>query len=71
MTIVYLNGTYLPREQALIPVEDRGFIFGDGIYEGVRAVDNRLFEWDADAERLVNGLAGLRIAFGAADVAAL
>ncbi len=71
MTIVYLNGTYLPREQALIPVEDRGFIFGDGIYEGVRAVDNRLFEWDAHAERMVNGLAGLRIAFGAADVAAL
>ena len=71
MTIVYLNGTNLPREQALIPVEDRGFIFGDGIYEGVRAVDNRLFEWDAHAERMVNGLAGLRIAFGAADVAAL
>ncbi|MBI3566711.1 MAG: aminotransferase class IV [Gemmatimonadetes bacterium] len=71
MTIVYLNGQYLPRERALIPVEDRGFIFGDGIYEGVRAVDGRMFEWDAHAERMVNGLAGLRIAFGAAEVAAL
>ena len=71
MTIVYLNGQYIPRDKALIPVEDRGFIFGDGIYEGVRAVDGRLFEWDAHAERMVNGLAGLRIGVGAAEVAAL
>lgn len=61
MSIVYLNGRFLPKEQALIPVEDRGFIFGDGIYEVVRVVEGRLFEWDAHAERLAAGLAGLRI----------
>lgn len=71
MTIVYLNGQYVAREQALIPVEDRGFIFGDGIYEGVRAVNGQLFEWDAHAARMMNGLAGLRIAFSADDMAAL
>ncbi len=71
MTTFYLNGQYVPREQALIPVEDRGFIFGDGIYEGVRWVGGQLFEWDAHAERMVNGLAGLRIPFGPEKVAEL
>ncbi len=71
MPTFYLNGDYVPREQALIPVEDRGFIFGDGIYEGVRAVEGRLFEWDLHAERMVRGLAGLKINFGAAEVDAL
>jgi D-alanine transaminase len=71
VTIVYLNGEYVPSEKALIPVQDRGFIFGDGIYEGVRSVEGRMFEWDAHAERMVNGLTGLRIGFDAAQVAGL
>lgn len=69
--IFYLNGEYLPREQALIPVEDRGFIFGDGIYEGVRAVGGKMFEWGPHADRMINGLRGLRINFGAEQVQAL
>ena len=71
MSTVYLNGQFLPKERALISAEDRGFIFGDGIYEGVRSVEGRLFEWDAHAERMTNGLAGLRIPFGPDRVAAL
>jgi D-alanine transaminase len=71
MSIVYLNGQFLPKSDAKIPVEDRGFIFGDGIYEGVRSVEGRLFEWDAHAERMVNGLSGIRIGFDAAQVASL
>jgi D-alanine transaminase len=70
MTTVYLNGEFLPRERALISVDDRGFVFGDGIYEGVRAIDGRLFEWPSHADRMVEGLAGLRIEFGADRVAA-
>ena len=35
MSIAYLNGTFLPREEACIPVMDRGFLFGDGVYEFV------------------------------------
>ncbi|MDQ8154568.1 MAG: aminotransferase class IV [Gemmatimonadota bacterium] len=69
--IMYLNGQYVPREQALISVEDRGFIFGDGIYEGVRSVGGKMFEWGPHADRMINGLAGLRIPFGAAQVNAL
>ena len=69
MITVYLNGEYVPRERALVSVDDRGFVFGDGIYEGVRAIDGRLFEWPAHADRMVEGLAGLRIDFGAQRVA--
>jgi len=71
MTILYLNGQYVSREQAMIPVEDRGFIFGDGIYEGVRSVNGKMFEWAAHAARMVYGLNGLRIDFNAAQVNAL
>ena len=71
MTILYLNGHFVPREQAMIPVEDRAFLFGDGIYEGVRAVNGKMFEWGAHAARMVNGLGGLRIGFDAAQVNAL
>ena len=42
MTTVYLNGEFVPKERATVSVEDRGFIFGDGIYEVVRAIDGRI-----------------------------
>jgi D-alanine transaminase len=71
MTTVYLNGEYLARERAVVPVDDRGFVFGDGIYEGVRAIEGRLFEWEAHAARMRNGLAGLRIELGAERMAEL
>jgi D-alanine transaminase len=71
MTIVYLNGEYLTSDRAAISVDDRGFVLGDGIYEGVRATRGRLFEWEAHAERMVNSLVGLRIELSADRVAAL
>lgn len=69
--IMYLNGQYVPRESALIPVEDRGFIFGDGIYEGVRSVGGKMFEWAPHAQRMDHGLKGLRINFNRAQIDAL
>ena len=69
--IFYLNGQYVPREAAMIPVEDRAFLFGDGIYEGVRSIGGKMFEWGAHADRMVNGLTGLRIGFNAEQVNAL
>jgi D-alanine transaminase len=68
---VYLNGKFVPRAEALIPVEDRGFIFGDGIYEVVRVIEGRIFSWDAHAARMANGLAGLRIDTTGAESATL
>jgi D-alanine transaminase len=57
----YLNGQFLPRAAAMVPVEDRGFIFGDGVYEVWRVVEGRLFEADRHLERLAYGLRELRL----------
>ena len=54
--IVYLNGNYLPLEDAKISVLDRGFIFGDAVYEVWRGVRGKLFEPDMHLARLANGL---------------
>ncbi|MDF2775985.1 MAG: D-alanine aminotransferase [Geminicoccaceae bacterium] len=59
--VVYLNGEFLPRERATLSVDDRGFIFGDGIYEVTRVVDGRLFEADRHMRRLDYGLRGIGI----------
>ncbi|MEO7730162.1 MAG: aminotransferase class IV [Kofleriaceae bacterium] len=71
MTTVYLDGEHVAKERAQISVDDRGFTFGDGIYEGVRAIRGRLFAWDAHAARMTHGLAGLRIGFAPDQVWAL
>ena len=42
MNTVYLNGDYLPIEEAHISPLDRGFLFGDGIYEVIPSYDGRL-----------------------------
>lgn len=71
MTTVYLNGEFVARDRAMVSVDDRGFVFGDGIYEGVRTIAGRLFEWPAHAERMIAGLGGLRIDIPAERVIAL
>ena len=59
--IVYLNGAYLPDDEAQLSPLDRGFVFGDGVYEVWRAVNGRLFEAERHRERLERGLRDLRI----------
>ena len=68
---VNLNGEFLPVEQAKLSVFDRGFIFGDGVYEVWRVVDGRLFEHRRHDRRLRHGLRELEIAVPEADVDAL
>lgn len=58
---VYLDGSFLDSKEAKISVNDRGFIFGDGIYEVIRCIDGRLFRAKEHMERLDKGLAGLKI----------
>src|SRR5215831_10590446 len=60
--LAYLNGHFLPRSAAAVPVDDRGFVFGDGVYEVWRAVGGSLFESERHVERLQRGLDELRIA---------
>jgi len=54
--IVYLNGSYVPIEQATISVMDRGFLFGDGVYEVVPVFANKLLRPDEHLSRLQNSL---------------
>ncbi len=59
--VVYVNGKFVPRSEAVVSVEDRGFVFGDGVYEVVRAIRGRLFATRFHNERLERSLAGIRI----------
>ncbi|MBL8332876.1 MAG: aminotransferase class IV, partial [Rubrivivax sp.] len=57
----FLNGEYMPVSQARIPVLDRGFIFGDGIYDVTPVYGRRLFRFDEHIARLQRGLDKIRI----------
>ncbi len=61
-TLCYLNGEYTPLKDAKISVLDRGFIFGDGVYEVVPAYASQLFRFEQHMARLDRNLAELRIA---------
>lgn len=61
-SIVYLNGQFLPQEQAFVPVMDRGFVFSDGIYEVIPVYGGRLFRLDEHLKRLNDSLVGIRLA---------
>jgi D-alanine transaminase len=58
---VYLNGEFMPLEQACVPVLDRGFIFGDGVYEVVPAYGGHMFRLPEHLARLARSLEALRI----------
>jgi len=59
---VYLNGEFVPPEQAMVPVLDRGFLFGDGVYEVIPAYGGCLFRLEQHLDRLDRSLAGIRLA---------
>jgi len=61
MSIVYLNGEYMPLDQATVPVEERGFLFGDGIYEVVRLYQGRPFHLAQHLERWAHSAEGARL----------
>jgi D-alanine transaminase len=58
---IFLNGSFLPAEDAKVPVMDRGFLFADGVYEGMGVLGGRLVDNDAHLERLERSLAEVRI----------
>jgi D-alanine transaminase len=49
--IVYLNGEYLPVGEARVSVEDRGFVFADGVYEVARIYDGHIFLLEPHMQR--------------------
>ena len=58
---VYLNGAFMPLSEARIPVLDRGFIFGDGVYELVPVYSRQPFRMDGHLRRLQASLDGIRL----------
>lgn len=59
--LIYLNGEYLPLNEAKVSVLDRGFIFGDGIYEVIPAYGGKALRFEHHMQRLQNSLDAIRI----------
>lgn len=59
--IVFLNGQFVPEEKAVVSVFDRGFLFGDGLFEAMLVRRGRIFRWEQHFERLRRGIEFLKL----------
>ena len=50
--LIYFNGKFVPKQEARTSVYDHGFLYGDGVFEGIRAYNGRVFRLDGHLERL-------------------
>ena len=60
--LAYLNGEIMPVEDAMVPIEDRGYQFGDGVYEYIATYDGRFFMLEAHLDRLERSMSELNYA---------
>jgi D-alanine transaminase len=65
--VVYLNGEFCARSEARVSVEDRAYVFGDGVYEVLRAINGRLFATRFHNDRLRRSLDGIRVTLEESD----
>jgi len=61
--VYYVNGRFTEPENAVVSVEDRGFLFGDGVYEVLRAYGQHIFRIDEHLERLSGSLNAINISY--------
>lgn len=59
MSLVYLNGEYMPLAEASVSVLDRGFTFADGVYEVIPVFNRKVFRFEQHIQRLENSLAAI------------
>ena len=59
--VVFLNGKFVPSSKAVVPVNDRGLMYGDGLFETLRVVNGRPFRFAQHLERMVRGADYLKI----------
>jgi branched-chain amino acid aminotransferase len=52
MSVIYINGKFVPEEEASVSVFDHGFLYGDGAFEGIRAYNGRIFRLEDHVKRL-------------------
>ncbi len=70
--LIYFNGSYGEKADARLSLDDRGFLFADGVYEVIRMYNGVLFEAQAHLARLADGLRKMRIGFvGAGEISAI
>lgn len=50
--VTYVNGAFVPKEEAVVSVFDHGLLYGDGVFEGIRAYNGRVFRLEEHLERL-------------------
>lgn len=61
MNLVYLNGDFVPREGATVSVFDHGFLYGDGVFEGIRAYEGKVFRLEEHIDRLYRSAKGIAV----------
>ncbi|MBC8230908.1 branched-chain-amino-acid transaminase [bacterium] len=59
--LIYLNGKFVPKEEAKISVFDHGLLYGDGVFEGIRSYNGRVFKLDEHLKRLYNSAKAIRL----------
>jgi D-alanine transaminase len=64
MTTAYLNGQFLPLEETKISAMDRGFLFGDGVYEVIPVYNGHAFRLEQHLDRLARSLAAIQLSTG-------
>jgi aminodeoxychorismate lyase len=57
----FLNGRFMPEAQAVVPISDRGFLYGDGLFETLRISNGRPLWWTRHVERLQRGATFLKL----------
>ena len=68
MTTVYFNGKFIPKEEVKISPDDRGFLFGDGVYEVVRWYEGFFYDMESHLTRLKRSLGELKIEWNNCDI---
>ena len=56
---VYVDGKFVKGEEARVPVWDHGFLYGDGVFEGIRLYDGKIFKLDEHISRLYDSAKGI------------
>ena len=59
--IIYLNGDFVPEEEAKVSVFDHGLLYGDGVFEGIRSYNGRVFKLDEHLQRLYDSAKAIRL----------
>ena len=58
---IYMNGKIVPEKQAVVSVFDHGLLYGDGVFEGIRAYNGRVFKLEEHVERLYKSAAAIAL----------